>query len=236
MLNSRFRVPASRCYQAGGFTLVELLVVIGIIAILAGVALGPITKGIAKARESAAMQTCSTIALAEFQYQNDNSQYPDGANAQAVAAALVNGGYISDPSIFYIAADSSAQKPTTVAAFKTGTTNVSFDFCGTTGAGATTYAGIPTAAPDATPIVWTEGQTGLTIPNAADTGASFLPTDGIFGKDGIAISYKSNNAVFQTPNTQTSVTWPAQLYAVFVPQSFDPSTYTYAIRTGPSGK
>jgi prepilin-type N-terminal cleavage/methylation domain-containing protein len=235
MLNSRFRVQASRCYQAGGFTLVELLVVIGIIAILAGVALGPITRGITKARESAAMQTCSTIALAEFQYQNDNSQYPDGTNAQAVATALISGNYISDPAIFFIAADTNATKPTTLTAFKAGAGNVSFDFCGVNGANANTFSGINTSAPDTTPLVWTEGQTGLAIPATADQGSPFIPTNGIFLKDGIAICYKSNNAVFQTPNTNPAVTWPAQGSAVFIPQAFDPSGTTYVIRTGASG-
>ena len=79
MRNLNRSLSAAR--QSGGFTLVELLVVIGIIAILAGVALGPITSGIRKARESACMQTTRTLALAEFQYANDNNNYPDGADA-----------------------------------------------------------------------------------------------------------------------------------------------------------
>ena len=114
-----------------GFTLVELLVVIGIIAILAGVALGPITNGIKKAQESGAMQTTRTLALAEFQYANDNNgSYPDstGTSAVDVCKALMTGNYVSDPNLFYIAADkdTGAAKPTTVAAFSVN--NCSFDF------------------------------------------------------------------------------------------------------------
>jgi prepilin-type N-terminal cleavage/methylation domain-containing protein len=95
----------------GGFTLVELLVVIGIIAILAGVALGPITNGIKKAKQSSGMQTTRTLAVAEFAFSNDNNgAYPDTANqsggsgtaAAAVAQPLIAGGYTSDPSIYYI--------------------------------------------------------------------------------------------------------------------------------------
>jgi len=93
---------SSAARQSGGFTLVELLVVIGIIAILAGVALGPITTGIRKARESACMQTTRTLALAEFQYANDNNNYPDGADAGALCQEMITGNYISDPTILRI--------------------------------------------------------------------------------------------------------------------------------------
>src|SRR5271156_2396898 len=90
----------------GGFTLVELLVVIGIIAILAGVALGPITTGIAKAKQNAAVQQSHAIGIAMFAFANDNSQlYPDistpnpnngATGAPKVAYALMNGNYVSD--------------------------------------------------------------------------------------------------------------------------------------------
>src|ERR1700684_1269544 len=85
----------------GGFTLVELLVVIGIIAILAGVALGPITNGIKKAKQSAGIQEAHAIGLALYSCANDNQQvYPDinnpsgngGTGAQAPVRALIAGG------------------------------------------------------------------------------------------------------------------------------------------------
>ena len=234
MLNSPFRARSSRAAQAAGFTLVELLVVIGIIAILAGVAFPAITKGISKARESAAMQTAGQIGLAEFQYANDNSTYPDGQNAQAIATALLNGKYVSDPNIFYIAADNSATKPTTLAAFNGGTANVSYEFTGVngTGGGAAAYNGIGSSASDLLPVVWSEGDPGPEIPAAADTGSSFTPTTGIFGTDGIAVCYHGNNAAFITPNIKVNVAWPPQGEVPFVGQAFDPAGVIYAIRPG----
>jgi prepilin-type N-terminal cleavage/methylation domain-containing protein len=153
--------------QSGGFTLVELLVVIGIIAILAGVALGPITNGIKKAQESGAMQTTRTLALAEFQYANDNSgSYPDGGggNCTNLGQALLGGNYISDPTIFVITADKGATKALTSAAFNN--KNSSYDFMGGNG------TGVSSSAPDQLPLVWSEARTDSQCAITATTPSS----------------------------------------------------------------
>src|SRR5476651_960053 len=101
MLNSPYPILAARVRRAAGFTLVELLVVIGIIAILAGVALGPITNGIKKAKQSSGLQSAHALGLAMYSAANDNSQfYPDksGGDASDIAKTLLAGGYVTDPS------------------------------------------------------------------------------------------------------------------------------------------
>src|SRR5476649_2725082 len=104
MFINRLLLRTARKSTRDGFTLVELLVVIGIIAILAGVALGPITNGIKKAQQSSALQSAHAVGLAMYSAANDNSQtYPDTTGgAGLIARALLAGGYVTDPSIFYI--------------------------------------------------------------------------------------------------------------------------------------
>jgi prepilin-type N-terminal cleavage/methylation domain-containing protein len=139
MLTNRLYRRTARILSRGGFTLVELLVVIGIIAILAGVALGPITNGIKKAKQSGGMQTTRTIAVAEFAFSNDNNgSYPDTANqsggsgtaAAAVAQPLIAGGYTSDPSIYYISGGTAVKYTGSAAATAIAAGNISFDFAG----------------------------------------------------------------------------------------------------------
>src|SRR3984957_13233218 len=98
------RLPLSaRSSSGGGITLVELLVVIGIITLLAGVALGPITGAMKTAKDNAAMQTTHSLYLADFQYSVDNNgSFADGADAGIIAQGLFNGGYLTDPGILII--------------------------------------------------------------------------------------------------------------------------------------
>ena len=201
-------------HQSGGFTLVELLVVIGIIAILAGVALGPITNGIKKAKESAAMQTCRTLALAEFQSSNDNNgAYPDGTDAGIIAQELVTGNYISDPSIFLVSGDQTATKAVSNTSITK--TNVSYDFTGVNGTG-NPVAGVGSSAPDQLPLVWTPDP-GAILPTGDNQGTAFTPSaTGLFGTDGIAVAYKSNNSFFRAPQSAVTPAFPGQGKAIFV--------------------
>lgn len=220
--------------KSSGFTLVELLVVIGIIAILAGVALGPITGGIKKAKESGAMQTTRTIALAEFQYANDNDgAYPDGTDSGVIATALVNGNYASDPKLFVISSDVNYVPYTPVAGGTIPKSAISYDFLGLASAN-NAVAGLNATTPDQAPLVWSDGDPGCVMPTSANQGTAFTPTNGIFGKDGVAVCYHSNNAFFRTPNHATNVTFPPVGEAIFVDNSFDPTSTsgTYVIRPG----
>jgi prepilin-type N-terminal cleavage/methylation domain-containing protein len=213
LVSSRTARPSSR----GGFTLVELLVVIGIIAILAGVALGPITNGIKKAKQSAGLQSAHAIGIAMYSCANDNQQlYPDTANptgntgtgAAAAVRPLLSGGYVSDPSIFYISSDTLATKytGTTSAAPSTITAaEISWDFIGAGG------AGMSSVSYPYLPVLWsTLGAAGTITglaggPNAAITttpGSTSLP----FGTAGLAIFYANNSSAFITANPAGVVT------------------------------
>ena len=220
----------ARKLSRGGFTLVELLVVIGIIAILAGVALGPITSGIKKAKQSGAMQTARTLAIADFQYSNDNNAYADGADAGVVAAAIIAGKYVSDPKMFAI---SGSKNFTPYPGAGTITKSaVSYDFAGVGG----TFTGVSSSASDLLPLLWSDGEPTAKIPNAVGTGTAItLSGGGAFATDGMVVAYKSNSAAFIRPQPGVAPAFPGQGKVGFVDQPFDSAGTIYVIRVGAGG-
>lgn len=85
--------------SAGGFTLIELMVVAAIIAILAAVGIPNILRSRMASNEAAAMVGLKTISSASELYYNNNNTYPQGlsdlaepqANPPYIDAALASG-------------------------------------------------------------------------------------------------------------------------------------------------
>jgi prepilin-type N-terminal cleavage/methylation domain-containing protein len=208
----------ARVTSRRGFTLVELLVVIGIIAILAGVALGPITSGIEKAKESSGLQVTRSVNLMAFSYANDNSQtYPAGSNSQTIVNLLLNQKYGSDPTIFAITTSKKyTSSGTQTTAYSLTAGNVDFDFTTTS-----SNSGVTASASDQLPIVFTTGLSSITYtPSYTAT----LSNSGPFALNGVAVAYKSNSAVFVKGSISTNTT---ATVSNFISASFsDSGSYT----------
>jgi type II secretory pathway pseudopilin PulG len=190
-------------------------VVIGIIAILAGVALGPITNGIKKAKQSAGLQTAHSIGLALYSFANDNQQtYPDtgvptgnsGTGAMAAVQPLLAGGYVTDPSIFYISGGTATKYSGTASSAATSmtATNISWDFgCQSNG------QGLNSSNYQYMPILWSSVAAGggvepqLGSAGTVSTAVTATPGSGNpYGTAGMAVFYISNSAQFITSSLQ----------------------------------
>ena len=233
MLTPRLHLcRTARSSSRGGFTLVELLVVIGIIAILAGVALGPITNGIKKAQQSAGLQQAHALGIAMYSCANDNQQlYPDasGGDAHNIAGTLLAGGYVTDATIFSLSGDTAGSFVKVSSSTNTATTitkvNVSWDFLGNAGNGvsSTSYPYLP--------IVWSTvaGQT-ISFTAAAGSPMSVTPlATNPFGTAGVAIFYINNSAAFVTGTVNGAT---IKVNMVSGTNNLGPAPGTYNVNSG----
>ena len=200
MINNRFLSKPTDRSGSGGFTLVELLVVIGIIAILAGVALGPITNGIKQAKHNAALQQVRQLGQVCFSYSTDSptGHYPAGASGAAIAQSLVTANYISDPSIFVVSSQSGASAGT----ISSGSANISSNNISYSFTIISATSGITSNTSDLIPLVYFNNAAGTAVSGAFPytAGTALNVTYGSaapFGTDGAAIFYKGNNAVYE---------------------------------------
>jgi type II secretory pathway pseudopilin PulG len=150
-----------------------------VISCLAGIALGPITNGIKKAKENASMQSARAIDLAMFSYATDhNGAYPEGGTSTEVFQKLIDEKYVADPALFYV------QMPgkTKATSDKLTADNVCYDVT----------SGATVDSPGSLPMVFSTGYTMTYSAGANVTVDSGMRT----AFPGIAVAYKSNSAHF----------------------------------------
>jgi hypothetical protein len=74
-----------------------------VLVVLAAIDIGPIVDR-PRSHQNASVQFVHVIGLAMFSYANDNNgKYPKGNSSTEVFQKLIDGGYVTDPSLFYAA-------------------------------------------------------------------------------------------------------------------------------------
>lgn len=74
--------------QAAGFTLIELMIVVAIIAILAAIALPIYTNYVIRGKLTEAQNNLSALRVAMEQYYQDNRQYASTSNSANCGASM----------------------------------------------------------------------------------------------------------------------------------------------------
>jgi prepilin-type N-terminal cleavage/methylation domain-containing protein len=209
-----------------GFTLVELLVVIGIISILISVLAPAAWNALKIARESAATQSSHGIGGLMAQYALDHGQYPDAATSTDAFKLLLAGGYLTSADIFYLPNGHQTKFKGTAPAVNMTSVNVSWDIIGVDGTGSSSGpVGITVNAPSELPIVFSTGGT-VNIPQQAGAGTATCTGAGPLGVDGLAVTYKDNSSAFMKTDSSTG----SYMIPNFIEGSFDPLGQTYVQR------
>jgi hypothetical protein len=173
------------------------------LCVLAGIALGPITKGIERAKEMAAVPSARAIELAMSAYADDHGGiYPDGKTSTEVFQKLLDGKYVTDPAIFFL----SMPGKTKATSNQLTADNVCYDVT----------CGVTVASSNALPVVFSTGYIVTYATGTAATPENGAPTP--FA--GMAVAYKGNSAQFLRSLPDGSV---PQLISA----SFDAGAQTY---------
>jgi hypothetical protein len=198
---------------------------VAIVLLLAFIALPPMPSGNRYPEHNHWMQMGREIGQMLFEYSTDNTDnanaYPDGKSSTEIFQMLIDKGYCSDPTIFYVPLPG---KVMPVSGQKLKPENVSWDVTG----------GAAADAPDGLPLVFLTGYKVTYAPGAAavpvikpypryggDSGwFSWLRTRDE-GPPGIAVFYKGNNAKYSNLD-RSSPNIPN-----FVPPTFDANGWTF---------
>jgi len=207
--------PPPTAAQKGLSGWVIALIVCGCLLVLClpcccGVALGPITVGIKKAKETASIQQARAISLAMSAYATDhNGNYPDGKTSTEVFQKLLDEKYVTDPAIFYV----EMPGKTKATSGPITSQNVSFDVT----------SGVNSSSSDAVPVVFLTGYIVTYTPGASAVrdSSSATPFGGTDTRtSGIAVAFKDNSARFHNSLRDESIN-------EFIPPEFDASGHTY---------
>jgi type IV pilus assembly protein PilE len=117
-----------------GFTLIELMITVAIVAILAAIAFPSFMDQIRKSRRAAAQSVLMDIAAKQHQVFLDTRSYASAANTAAVAAAPLKVSVPSDVTSYYdldVAVTTPAAAPPTFTARAIPKSGQSSDKCGT---------------------------------------------------------------------------------------------------------
>jgi len=205
-----------------------LLIVCFGLLVLSLVCCPPFPGGIRPGWESSKMQTAQTahaIGLAMYCYANDNNQhYPDGNSSTEVFQKLIDGGYVSDPAIFYILLPGKIEP---VRGQKLKPENVCWDV--TSGVDASSPGGLPLLFMTGYKVTYAPGGAAVPIikphPRYTRTwiewwNGELMPA----GNSGIAAFYINNSSVWITPGTTAN---PDGTIPNVVSPDFKPDGKTY---------
>jgi len=205
-----------------------IVIVLGILLLLFGFWLGPITPSLRAARQSAAMQTAHALGLALYSYANDNHNlYPDGTSSTEVCQKLLDGGYVTNPSYFFIPTPG---KVAAVPGAKLKPENVCWDI--TAPIDISTTVNVPVLfmtgyrvdyhpGGEATPVIKPFPRYFVDDSISAWFAAMFWgDTYRYRPSAGIALYYDNNSARFALAN-------PGNIIPNFVPTDFKPAAKTY---------
>jgi hypothetical protein len=177
-----------------------------------GVCLGPVTPSLKRARESAYMQTAHAIGQALYFYANDNhGLYPNGTSSTQVFQQLLDGGYVTDPSMFYVPMEGKT-RPSKDQKLKP--ENVCWDVTG----GASVYDN------GSLPLIFLTGYRVSYAPGGGFTPLQSFPGyEGFSRGSGLAAFSLDNSGAWLNPSTASS----GRSMEHFLPPDFNPHGKTF---------